>query len=212
MKRIVFLLFLFACVSMQAQNLTIEEVAARWQSRTIKVPGGGEKPYIVKLLHAFHKALPAYASEAVVNLSKDPKFTYMKDEEYENEIIVDRKNGYVCDDAGGTDSSSMEACMWRRTNGHRLFAIVLSQPVDPCIDVVCFYDYDPKTATMTPEEGPLKGFKLKADKFNRYFKLPRTGKDFIVGEYLDDELVEHIFTWDGMNHHFSKTVKRKVEE
>ena len=44
------------------------------------------------------------------------------------------------------------------------------------------------------------------------YTLPRTGKDFIVGEYLDDGFVEHIFTWDGMNHHFSKTVSRKVEE
>ena len=43
----------------------------------------------------------------------------MRKEEWNEEIIVDRKNGYVCLDNGGADSGYMEACMWRRDTGHR---------------------------------------------------------------------------------------------
>ena len=38
----------------------------------------------------------------------------------------------------------MQACVWQRSNGHRLFAVVIGQPVNPEIEFICFYDYDPQ--------------------------------------------------------------------
>ena len=215
MRRCVFLLFVLACFSLHAQEMfTIEEVAAKWQTRTIKVAGGGEKPDVVQLLRAFDKVWPVYVNQGVLNLSKDPKFTYMKDEEYDSEMIVDRKNGYVCDDAGGTDSGSMQACVWRRTNGHRLFAVEMSQPVDPEIGVICFYDYDPKTQVMTPEKDMLSEFRPLKDreKYHGYL-LPRKGTDIEITEYTGDceDLFHHVFKWDGMNFHFSHVTIGKLE-
>ena len=207
MRKSALLLIVFACMSLQAQDmLTIEEMVPKWQTRTIKVSDGGEKPDVVQLLRAFNKVWPVYVNQGVINLSKDPKFTYFKDEEYDNEIIVDRKNGYVCDDAGGTDSGSMSACVWRRTNGHRLFAVVMSQPVDPEIVLVCFYDYNPTTQIMTPEKNMLSEFRPLKDheKFHLYL-LPRKGTDIEITEYTGDceDLFHHVFKWDGMNFHFS---------
>lgn len=121
--------------------------------------------------------------DPVLKCAKDPRFTRMRKEEWNEEIIVDRKNGYVCLDNGGADSGYMEACMWLRDTGHRLFAIRLGQPVDPEIEFVCFYDYDPKTSTLYPETGPEQEFRpLNKDNYISY-NLPRKGKDFIIIEY-----------------------------
>ena len=72
----------------------------------------------------------------------------------------------------------MEACVWRRDNGHRLFAICMGGPTDPEIEVVCFYDYDPATETMTPEASPADTFKPTEEYYN--YNLPHKGKDFII--------------------------------
>ena len=133
------LLLLAATTSMCAlatENHSLEEIRDQWTSRNIKVPKGGENPNIVQLLTAFQNAWGTYVIDPVLRCAKDPRFTSKKDEETDGEIIVDRKNGYACLDNGGTDSGYMETCVWRRNNGHRLFAIVLGQPVDPEIDTL----------------------------------------------------------------------------
>ena len=202
------LLLLAATTSMCAlatENHSLEEIRDQWTSRNIKVPKGGENPNIVQLLTAFQNAWGTYVIDPVLRCAKDPRFTSKKDGETDGEIIVDRKNGYACLDNGGTDSGYMETCVWRRNNGHRLFAIVLGQPVDPEIEFVCFYDYDPKTSTMYPETGPEQGFHPLGKENHVGYNLPRKGKDFIISEY-DINLqsnINHVFSWDGNKHHFS---------
>ena len=183
----------------------LEEIRDQWKSRNIKVPNGGQSPDIVKLLTAFQNVWGTHEVDPVLKCAKDPRFTRMRKEEWNEEIIVDRKNGYVCLDNGGADSGYMEACMWRRDTGHRLFAIRLGQPVDPEIEFVCFYDYDPKTSTLYPETGPEQEFRpLNKDNYISY-NLPRKGKDFIIIEYDSNfqSNINHVYTWDGNKHHFS---------
>jgi len=187
-------------------DVDMVKVGKGWGKRTIQVPNGGNTPDIVTLVKAFHNAWPTDIVEAVLNCTKDPKFTREVDEEYDTEIIVDRKNGYVCWDSGGTDGDSMEACVWRRDNGHRLFAIQVSSPVDPVISVICFYDYDPKTATLKPEASPVDNFKGTGAEYVDYI-LPRKGKDFIITEYTFDTYIKYIYTWNGNNPVYSRTVK-----
>ena len=192
-------------------NDDMVKVGKGWAKRTIKVPNGGKTPDIVTLVKAFNKAWPTYIVDELLNLAKDPKFTHEVDEEYDTEIIVDRPNGYVCWDSGGTDGSSMEACVWRRDNGHRLFAIQVSSPVDPVISVICFYDYDPKTATLKPEASPVDNFKGTGAEYVDYI-LPRKGKDFIISEYTFDAYIKYIYTWNGNNPVYSRTVKEPVDD
>ena len=207
MKRTIFLLVLAMAVvcAMAGNGHTLEEIRDQWQSRSIKVAKGGASPNVVQLLTAFNDVWGEYDVGRVLKCASNPRFTSMRDEELNEEIIVDRKNGYVCLDNGGTDSGFMQACVWRRDNGHRLFAIVLGQPVDPEIAFVCFYDYDPKTATMHPEKGPEQEFHpLGSGRYIGY-SLPRKGKDFIISEYENnlEGNISHVFTWDGSRHHFS---------
>lgn len=207
MKKFLFLLFaaLTSMYALATEYHTLEEIHAQWMSRNIKVPKGGQNPKIVQLLTAFQDVWGTDVVDPVLKCAKDPRFTSKRDEENNEAIIVDRKNGYACLDNGGTDSGFMETCMWRRDNGHRLFAIRLGQPVDPEIEFVCFYDYDPQTAIMYPEAGPVQEFHpLCEDNFVGY-NLPQKGKDFIISEY-DNNLhgnINHVFFWDGNKHHFS---------
>ena len=184
---------------------SLEEIYDQWKSRNIKVPQGGSNPGIVKLVKAFQDTWHSYNISPVLEKAKNPNFTFEADEEYGGGITVDRKNGFVSLDNGGSDSGYMEACVWRRDNGHRLFAIVLGQPVDPEIEFVCFYDYDPKTFTLSPEAGPEQEFHPLYKDNHVGYNLPQKGKDFIISEY-DINLqsnINHVFSWDGNKHHFS---------
>ena len=184
---------------------SLEEIRDQWTSRNIQVPKGGNAPGIVQLVKAFQDTWHAYTISPVLEKAKNPNFTFEADEEYGGGITVDRKNGFVSLDSGGSDSGYMEACVWRRDNGHRLFASVLGQPVDPEIEFVCFYDYDPKTCTLYPEAGPEQEFHPLSQDNHISYNLPQKGKDFIISEY-DINLqsnINHVFAWDGNKHHFS---------
>ena len=190
------------------QDLDMVKVGRGWASRPIKVPNGGKAPNIVTLMKAFNNVWHVYVVEGVLNCAKDPNFTKAVDEEYNSTTIVDRKNGYMCEDSGGTDSDYMEACVWRRNNGHRLLAVVLGGTCDPDIQVVCFYDYDPATQTLTPEESPVDTFKGTGSEYVSY-TLPHKGKDFIITEYLVGEgSMKYVYTWDGQKpvFHHSETI------
>ncbi len=206
MRHLITFLLTFVCVASSAQDcVLLDELETKWMTRSIKVTSGGEKPDVVQFLAAFDKAWNTCIMDGVLSSAKNPKFIKSGEDEYGGYIIVDRKNGYVCDDAGGSDGASMEACVWRRDNGHRLFAVEIGKPTDPMVDYVCFYDYDPKTHTMKPEERPFVGWQRVSDDSELSYSLPRTGKDFIIKEYTgeNDEPYHHVFRWDGMKPVFS---------
>lgn len=184
---------------------SLEEIRDQWTLRNIKVPNGGQSPNIVQLLTAYHNVWGSYVVNPVLKRAKNPRFTHIKDKETNEEIIVDRKNGYACLDNGGTDSGYMETCVWRRDNGHSLFAINMGQPVDPEIEFVCFYDYDPTTSTLYPETGPEQDFHPLGKGNYISYNLPQKGKDFIISEYEINlqSNINHVYSWDGNKHHFS---------
>ena len=184
------------------KGMDMAEVGRGWASRPIKVPNGGNTPNIVTLMKAFNEVWNVNVVEGVLNCAKDPNFTKAVDKEYDSTTIVDRKNGYMCEDSGGTDGDYMEACVWRRNNGHRLLAVYLGGSCDPDIQVVCFYDYDPSTETLTPEESPVDTFKGTGCEYVS-FSLPHKGKDFIITEFLTDQgTLKYVYTWDGYKHVF----------
>ena len=182
------------------EDMDMVKCGKGWATRPIKVKGGGKAPDIVTLTKAFNDVWKIYVVSGILKQAKNPKFTSQKYPEYDSEDIVDRPNGYMCVDSGGTDSDYMESCVWRCDNGHRLFAILMGGPTDPEIELVCFYDYDPDTETMTPVVSPVDTFKPKAEYYS--YDLPRKGKDFIINEYFLDteETVSHVYTFDGQKH------------
>ena len=186
------------------KDLPMVKLGLGWAAKPIKVANGGQAPGIVTLTTAFNRVWKIDVVEGVLNCAKEPNFTRMDDEEYGTFTIVDRRNGYLCEDAGGTDGESMEACVWRRDNGHRLFAIEVGSNCDPEIAVICFYDYDPATQTLTPESSPADTFRPQEGDYYS-FGLPQHGKDFTITEYLlnTSENAISVYKWDGQKHVFS---------
>lgn len=192
--------------SNSAQNtLDNSEVNSQWRTKKISVKDGGQTPDVVTLLRAFHQALPTWAVSQVLKQADHPaKGTRQSgtaaiwdgEEEDDYRILIDRKNGYV-DLESETDINQMSACVWRKDNGHRIFAVSLYEQHVMPQDLLCWYDYDPQTQTMTPEKSPLDDFKPDAKGAAVGCGLPMTGTDFTITEYYPGlPNITHVYKWN----------------
>lgn len=192
--------------SNSAQNtLDNSEVNSQWRTKKISVKDGGQTPDVVTLLRAFHQALPTWAVSQVLKQADHPaKGTRQSgtaaiwdgEEEDDYRILIDRRNGYV-DLASQTDIDQTAASVWRKDNGHRIFALSLFQQHGNPQNVLCWYDYDPQTQTMTPEKSPLDDFKPSAKGAFVAYELPMTGTDFNIIEYYPSlPAITHVYKWN----------------
>ena len=192
--------------SNSAQNtLDNSEVNSQWRTKRISVKDGGQTPDVVTLLRAFHQALPTWAVSQVLKQADHPaKGTRQSgtaaiwdgEEEDDYRILIDRRNGYA-DLASQTDIDQTAASVWRKDNGHRIFALSLFQQHGNPQNVLCWYDYDPQTQTMTPEKSPLDDFKPSAKGAFVAYELPMTGTDFNIIEYYPGlPNITHVYKWN----------------
>ena len=192
--------------SNSAQNtLDNSEVNSQWRTKKISVKDGGQTPDVVTLLRAFHQALPTWAVSQVLKQADHPaKGTRQSgtaaiwdgEEEDDYRILIDIRNGYA-DLASQTDIDQTAASVWRKDNGHRIFALSLFQQHGNPQNVLCWYDYDPQTQTMTPEKSPLDDFKPSAKGAFVAYELPMTGTDFNIIEYYPGlPNVTHVYKWN----------------
>ncbi len=208
MKKFLFFIVLFACsMTMQAQTTlkSNSDISKGWRQKKIVVKNGGQTPDIMTLLRAFHSAWPTWAVKQV--LEKGAK---LKDgaqyEDYDDwRVLVDRRNGYADLDSQ-TDIDQVSTCVWKRKNGHRLFAVSLYEQHDPVTNLLCWYDYNPKTQTLTAERSPVDDFQESAPKAVIAWYLPMKGKEFEIYEYTQSPCptLTHVYSWDGQHHHPAK--------
>lgn len=196
MKKTFIWAFLLIAVSARSQTfLSVEEILERWPDVVIPNAGDGSLP---AMLRAFDKTWPTKLTSDARSVIDKGLSEKVLDKETGYTVCYDAKNGYaeVYDD--GADNGYMQTCYWRRSNGHRLFAITLGYPVDSEQELMCFYDYDPQTRTMTPEPDILSGLPRKTADIKRHYSLPQQGKDMYVNDFkgLDARCLH--FTWDGM--------------
>lgn len=190
--------------SFAQQYVTIDQIRAGWTKKPIT---GVKDGNILTLVTAFNKT---WHTRPATDLLKNP-VTNEDGDAYN--MVVDRPNGYVSAYELGDDGESFEACVWKRSNGHKLFAYVFQRMIGVSVhQIILFYDYDPATQKLTPEPNELTRFKPSynhphgAEGLVLTYHLPRQGKDVVVKEYLMNwySSIEHVYRWDGMNHHFSK--------
>ncbi len=173
-----------------------------WKKRVIHVPG--QKSDIVALFEAFYIEWPTIESSRIVhdtNPSLAPENKY-----YEEGSIIDRKNGYVESIwFEGEPLGTVSACVWKRQNGHKLFAVNFHIGQKQGKDFVCFYDFDPAKRTLTPEESPIKKEHLKfPDKSPLSYVLPHEGKMLeVIEEGNGDDIVITNYEFDGQNLKFA---------
>ena len=205
---------LITCTTVVGQNMfsgstDLEVIANEWESITLKnVPNGS----LVTMLDCFNKKWPTWMLSSAVKTMK--KGVEGRDT-YNNDQIVVRnkpKNGFVQVDWWGDAERKefMRACYWKRSNGHRLLGIYFGGTDKyPNIHFVCFYDYDMKRHTLTPEPQIIDGFRTTEDR-KFYYDLPEEGKELQISEFGERGHFIHTFKWDGMKPVFSETVK--IEE
>lgn len=196
-----------------ALALNNAKVDSLWRQKAISVKNGGQAPDVMTLLRAFNEVLPTWVVGEVLEQQKKPvpgtkrngtTLLYENNQEDELRILIDPKNGYACYESL-TDVDQMSCCVWRRSNGHRIFAISLYEQHVMPQNLLCWYDYDPQTQTMKPERCPLDDYKKPSSVVEVGWTLPEKGTDFIINEYSPFyPNVRRIYTWDGMRPQFSR--------
>ena len=182
----------------------LEDLDKQWATKPINNVINGS---LGIMLERFDQTWPTWMGGAVRNTMEKGLEKEVLDEETSLTVTVDTKNGYVIVGDGGTDGEYMSACYWNRSNGHKLLAVLLGKPTDPCIEVLCTYDYDPQKKMLTPEPDILKGYRWgeRGEYVQVFCQLPKKGKNVLVDEWGNDGPVRHTFTWDGMKPVYSKT-------
>ena len=207
---------IFACctlsVSAQGGSTSLEDIDAGWATKPISNVANGN---FATMLERFYLTWPTWMVRAVRDTMKKGLTKQVLDKGTELTVTVDQKNGFVSVGDGGTDGEYMSACYWNRSNGHKLLAVLLGSPTDPCIEVLCTYDYDPAKKMLTPEPEILKGYRWHDRKaYSQIFcNLPRKGKEITVDDWSgDDGPVRHTFKWDGMKPVYSKSESLKLDD
>lgn len=219
MSRRIFVLFGLFVVSIAAfsqfpqyKNTSLEDIDKGWAAKPINNVANGN---LGTMLDRFNQTWPTWMVGMVRDLMKKGQTKSVSNDETELTVIADTKNGYFSVGDNGTDGEYLSGCVWNRSNGHRLLAICLGKPTDPCIEIVCFYDYDPATKLLTPEPDILKGYRWHDRKeYSQIFcRLPRKGKNVEVDDWGGENgPLKHTFTWDGMKPVYSKTEPLAVDE
>ena len=215
MKLLLTIIMLAFAGSMNAQKYKSNtDVNNEWRSKTIAVKNGGQTPDVMTLLKAYHKALPTWVVGEVLKQNARPAkgtrydgsaMIWEDDGEGDFRILIDSKNGYA-DLSSQTDIDQMSCGVWRKKNGHRIFAISLYEQHDPVQHLLCWYDYDPQTQTMKAAESPLDSYRKPYESVETGWDLPMHGTDFIIREYAPLlPTIQQVYQWDGESFHHAKT-------
>ena len=177
----------------------LETIRAKWGTKVINdVPAAG----LGIMLERFDMTWPTSAGGDVCQVLQLGVAKKVLDDNDGYTVEVDAKNGYVESYTEGSDRQYMQACVWRRSNGHRLFAVVIGQPVDPEIEIACFYDYDPQKKTLTPEPDVIGDWLKRTARGDYSFRLPKVGKELLLFDAQDQQSIH--FRWDGMRPVFDR--------
>ena len=207
--------FAFSCftltVAAQDNSTSLVDIDKGWASKPINNVINGT---LGIMLERFDQTWPTWMLRSVRNTMEKGLAKEVLDKETDLTVTVDSKNGYAAIGDGGTDGEYMSACYWNRTNGHKLLAVLLGSPTNPCIEVLCTYDYDPQKKVLTPEPDILKGYRWadRKEYSQLFIKLPKRGKTVLVDEWGTGEPKRHTFNWDGMKPVYAKTEPLDVDE
>ena len=122
-------------------------------------------------------------------------------------VISDVSNGYISSCLWTEIDRFTKMCYWNRKNGHQLVGVFMinGSENEEAENAFLFYDFDPKTNTMTPDMDVCKVVeKVALDKdFADYaLELPQKGKDIEVKLYSDNgedgyDITEKLLKWNG---------------
>lgn len=194
-------------------TLPFKAIEGAWKNERIQVSSNDGTADVMTLLRAFHNAWPTEAVASLIDEVGDRRFVSI------DATDCDDCTGHVyvdCEDFncvyfinGEAEPQLIEARAYPRENGHTLFGICLEDYGDEQTVFCCFYDYDPDTQLMTPEDGPyVKPHRIWADSKLSYQLGMEYDLTFIVKETSPDgEYWFHHYYYNGMVHIYNHSGK-----
>ena len=176
----------------------VKEVKDGWKALSIPVEKASGDIDVVQLAKAFNRAWPT-AIGNTLTLKSEGKSVPQSDGYPDLKVKTDKAGGYIealCSKGG--DGEDMMVSMVDRQNGHKLLLVCLAWPIANVDQFLCAYDYDPSTAKLTPEDGPVADFKGLLQKPYLSYILPQGSKEFIIEEDASLTL-RHVYRMDGNN-------------
>ena len=174
--------------------MTIDQVNKQWQTATIKKVKSDD---VMDMVAAFQKQWP---TKCVAMYLEDIK---LPESEQQYLSFYNPENDYIMFSEGSDDwdAEGMEAKIWQRDNGHKLFAIAFDQFSSEVKSFVAFFDYDPDKKTLTPETCLPNTFTPSHSNVMYGYILPEYGDLIEVNEYFWNWWwsLRHFYEWDGMN-------------
>ncbi|MBR5661741.1 MAG: hypothetical protein IKW99_09345 [Bacteroidales bacterium] len=206
------LILLLACCTGTPKNDTVNISAIRdgWQRKTIETKNLGAQPTVMQLLRAFNEVWPSAGADSIITEAGDRLFVSNDVEEGgSGKVFVDCEDFNVAYyNQGNTADKRTEARTYSKENGHTLFAVLLEQVNPEEEQFCCFYDYDPATGAMTPEDVPYADFKpLHEGSILTYWLTEGDyDQDIIIVETSPDDsypTAYHHYTFNGKKHEFN---------
>lgn len=208
-----FIAFLVSCAAAPDNGpVPFEQIRDGWKTKTCSVKNGGENPSVMDLLKAFNSVWRTQIADSVIFYVGDKTFVSYDDETGASDNLYvdteDFNSGWY--NHGDTGDEAIEFRSYSRENGHTLFAVCLERSNPEEIAFCCFYDYDPASSVMTPEDEPYAGFKPTYEDSGMNYMIAQDdyGQDVILMEIpKDDEAAPlyHHFVFNGMKHEFEGT-------
>lgn len=187
-------------------TLSLTAIDSNWTSKRITVNCSDGTVDVMTLLRAFHTAWPTEAVQALIAEAGDRSFVsndVTDCEDCTGHVFVDCDDFNTASfDNGEPGSQRVDARTYQRENGHTLFAICFEEAGAIEKPLCCFYDYNPDTRMMTPEEAPFVALKRKwTDAVIHYHLGFDYDQTIIVEETLPGgEEWYHHYVFDGMKH------------
>ncbi|MBR5175774.1 MAG: hypothetical protein IKW89_07560 [Bacteroidales bacterium] len=194
----------------KSEVANIATIRDGWRGKTIETKNLGSQPNVMQLLRAFNEVWPSAGADSIITEAGDRLFVSNDvTEGGSGKVFVDCEDFFIATfNPGNTGDKRTEARTYSRENGHTLFAVLLEQVHTEEMEFCCFYDYDPSTGVMTPEDEPYADFKPQhAGSILTYWLTEGDyDQDIIIVETSPDDsypTAYHHYTFNGMKHEFS---------
>lgn len=200
-----------ALCGVRAQDRPVKDFALiekGWRTTDIVVKSQDAKPTVMELLKAFNAVWCTRAAENIISVAGDE--SYYTEEWYGGTSPVFVDNEDFCTlwyNLGSADGERLDARTYERTDGHVLFAVRLEEKSPSPRLFCCFYDYNPETQKLTPEDVPYKNLKRQWEQSRLDYYLGEQFDQTVIIEETNEngDAIYHHFAWDGMRHTFYET-------